>query len=172
VAESIVHYYDIWGGSILGKRVIVQGWGNVASSAAYYLSKKGAKVVGIIDKEGGQINEDGFSFEEVKSFFLNKEKNRFISDYIESFESVNSKIWDLESDVFIPCAASRILTKDQVDRMINAGVELISAGANIPFSDKEVFFGPICEYVDSKISVIPDFTIYIFTNRAKKHFFI
>ena len=157
VAESIFHYYNIWGGNVEGKKVIVQGWGNVGSSAAYYLSKKGAKIVGIIDKECGEINEDGFSFDQIKSFFLNKNKNKFVSDNSESFEEINSKIWDIKSDIFIPCAASRIVTKDQVDRMINSGLELISAGANVPFADKEVFIGPICEYVDNKISVIPDF---------------
>ena len=41
--------------------------------------------------------------------------------------------------------------------MMSSGLELISAGANVPFADQEVFFGPICEYVDSKMSVIPDF---------------
>ena len=86
VAESIFHYYNIWGGNVEGKKVIVQGWGNVGSSAAYYLSKKGAKIVGIIDKECGEINEDGFSFDQIKSFFLNKNKNKFVSDNSESFE--------------------------------------------------------------------------------------
>ena len=157
VAESIIHYYDIWGGNVEGKKVIVQGWGNVGSSAAYYLSKKGAKIVGIIDKECGQINQEGFSFNQIKSFFLNKNKNKFVSNGAQSFEFINSKIWDLNADVFIPCAASRIVTKDQLDRMMSSGLELISAGANVPFADQEVFFGPICEYVDSKMSVIPDF---------------
>ena len=68
VAESIFHYYNIWGGNVEGKKVIVQGWGNVGSSAAYYLSKKGAKIVGIIDKECGEINEDGFSLIKLNHF--------------------------------------------------------------------------------------------------------
>jgi glutamate dehydrogenase/leucine dehydrogenase len=33
----------------------------------------GAKVVGIIDRDGGIINENGYSFEEIKRFFLNKD---------------------------------------------------------------------------------------------------
>jgi glutamate dehydrogenase/leucine dehydrogenase len=74
-----------------------------------------------------------------------------------SFDEINAKIWDLKAEVFIPCAASRLITKDQVDRMINAGVEVIAAGANVPFADKEIFFGPIGEYADNKISIIPDF---------------
>ena len=63
VAEAVNQYYQIYGGDIKGKKAIVQGFGNVGSAAAYYLSQMGAKVVGIIDRAGGLINEDGFSFE-------------------------------------------------------------------------------------------------------------
>jgi len=41
--------------------------------------------------------------------------------------------------------------------MINSGVEVISAGANVPFADPEIFFGPIADYADENISIIPDF---------------
>jgi glutamate dehydrogenase/leucine dehydrogenase len=157
VAESIRHYYDIYGGQLKGKKVIVQGWGNVGSAAAYYLAQDGAIIVGIIDREGGLIKSDGFTFEEIKNLFLNKSGNQLNSADMISFSDVNSKIWDVPADIFIPCAASRLITENQLDRMINAGVEVISAGANVPFADPEIFFGPIAEKADSKISVIPDF---------------
>ena len=157
VAESVKHFYSIYGGELKGKRVIVQGWGNVGSAGAYYLAQEGAKIVGIIDRAGGLINENGFSFEEIKELFLTKNGNALNSPDMLSFEEVNSKIWDLESEVFIPCAASRLITKDQVDRMINTGIEVIAAGANVPFADPEIFFGPIADYTDGKINVIPDF---------------
>ena len=54
---------------IEGKRAIVQGFGNVGSAAAYYLTNLGAKVVGIIDREGGVICEEGFSIEEMTRCF-------------------------------------------------------------------------------------------------------
>ena len=41
--------------------------------------------------------------------------------------------------------------------MIESGLEVISCGANVPFADKEIFFGPIMEYADGKVSLIPDF---------------
>jgi len=41
--------------------------------------------------------------------------------------------------------------------MAAAGLQVISCGANVPFADKEIFFGPIMEEVDSKVSLIPDF---------------
>jgi glutamate dehydrogenase/leucine dehydrogenase len=157
VAESVKHFYSIWGGSVAGKKVIVQGWGNVGSAGAYYLAQQGAIVVGIIDRVGGLINENGFSFEEIKDLFLNKNGNELVHPNLLSYEEINAKVWDLKADVFIPCAASRLITEDQLNRMISAGVEVIAAGANVPFADPQIFFGPIAEHADSKIAVIPDF---------------
>ena len=157
VAESVKHYYDIYGGNLKGKRVIVQGWGNVGSAGAYYLAQEGAIIVGIIDRVGGLINQNGFSFEEIRTLFLNKDGNALSAENMLSFDEVNEKIWDLEAEVFIPCAASRLITKDQVDRMIQTGIEVVAAGANVPFADPEIFFGPIADYSDEKISIIPDF---------------
>lgn len=157
VAESVRHFYNIYGGDLKGKRVIVQGWGNVGSAGAYYLAQSGAIVVGIIDRVGGLINEDGFTLEEIRQLFLDKDGNKLNAEKMLPFEEVNDKIWDVPAEVFIPCAASRLITQDQVDRMINAGVEVIAAGANVPFADPEIFFGPIADYTDNRISVIPDF---------------
>ena len=157
VAEAVRHYYDIYGGSVKGKKAVVQGFGNVGSAAAYYLAEMGAKVVAIIDHAGGLINEDGFSFEEIKSLYLNKEGNKLSHSSLISFDEMNDRVWSIETDIFAPCAASRLITRNQIDSMINAGLEVVSCGANVPFADKEIFFGPIMENTDHKISLIPDF---------------
>jgi len=157
VAEAVGHYYKIYGGSIEGKKAIVQGFGNVGSAAAFYLAKMGAKVVGIIDRDGGLINKEGFSFEEIKELFLTKDGNKLVSDKMIPFDTINKEIWSVGAEIFAPCAASRLVQKDQVDSMIAAGLEVISCGANVPFADKEIFFGPIMEATDSKVSLIPDF---------------
>ena len=157
VAEAVRHYYDIYGGSVAGKRAIVQGFGNVGAAAAYYLAQMGAKVVGIIDRAGGIINKDGFSFEEITQLFLQKDGNTLKADHMMPFNEINEKIWTLECEVFAPCAASRLITKEQISAMIDTGLEVISCGANVPFADKEIFFGPIMEYTDERVSLIPDF---------------
>jgi len=157
VAQSILHYYRLTDSSAQGKRAIVQGWGNVGSAAAYYLAQAGVKVVGIIDRVGGIINTEGFSLEEIAQLFLNKEGNKLVSDNMMAFEDVNAKIWDVDAEIFLPCAGSRLISKDQVDRMISSGLEVISSGANVPFADSEIFFGPIMAYADQKVSIIPDF---------------
>lgn len=177
VAQSIKHFYNIWGGSLKGKRVLVQGWGNVASAGAYYLAQEGAKIVGIIDRVGGLIHTDGFSFEEIRDLFLNKNGNEISHPALMPYDEINAKIWDVQADVFIPCAGSRMITQDQLNRMIAAGIEVISSGANVPFADPEIFFGPIAEYADKHISVIPDFIsncgmarvfAYLMSNDLKK----
>ena len=157
VAEAVNHYYNIYGGSIKGKKAIVQGFGNVGSAAAYYLTQLGAKVVGIIDRDGGLINEEGFSLDEMTSLFLGKDGNKLVSESMISFDEINQKIWSLPAEIFVPAAASRLVSKKQVTQMIDAGLEVISPGANVPFADKEIFFGPIMEYTDSHVSLLPDF---------------
>jgi glutamate dehydrogenase/leucine dehydrogenase len=157
VAEAIKHYYNIYGGVVAGKRAIVQGFGNVGSAAAYYLTQLGVKVVGIIDRVGGVINEDGYSLEEVRTMFLNKRGNMLVTEKMMPFEEINQKIWSIPTEIFIPAAASRLVTKEQVTQMIKSGLEVISPGANVPFADSEIFFGPIMESTDQKVSLIPDF---------------
>lgn len=158
VAESVKHFYKIFKNQeVAGKRVIVQGWGNVGSAGAYYLAQQGAVIVGIIDRVGGLINEDGFSLEEIRELFLTKNGNALNAPNMLSFDEVNAKIWDINAEVFIPCAASRLITEEQLDKMIAAGMEVISAGANVPFADPQIFFGPIADKADNQISVIPDF---------------
>ena len=157
VCESVIHFYNIYGGTIKGKRVIIQGWGNVAATAAYYLAQAGAKIVGIIDKNGGLINKDGFSFDKISELLKNRKSNFLNDSEVQSFTEINQNIWKVGAEIFIPAAASRLVTDEQLDNMIKNNLEVISAGANVPFADKEIFFGPIAKKADEKISVIPDF---------------
>ncbi|HMB62511.1 MAG TPA: Glu/Leu/Phe/Val dehydrogenase dimerization domain-containing protein [Eudoraea sp.] len=157
VAEAAKHFYNIYGDSIVGKRVVIQGFGNVGSAAAFYLSRMDARIVGIIDSAGGVVKEEGFSRKEIQDFFRYKKGNALIADELIPFEEINKRIWELPTEVFVPCAASRLITREQITKMINTGLEVISCGANVPFADKEIFFGPIMEYTDERVSLIPDF---------------
>ena len=157
VAESVKHYYQIYGGGIKGKRAIVQGFGNVGAAAAYYLSQLGVKIIGILDINGGLIKEEGFSFDEIKKLYLSKKGNTLSSADLIPSEEINQRIWKLTADIFLPCAASRLITQEQIDQLIDSGLELVSCGANVPFADKEIFFGSIMEHTDQRVSLIPDF---------------
>ena len=157
VAESVLHYYRLYGGDVAGKRVVVQGWGNVGSTAAYYLAQAGARVVGIIDREGGLLNPEGFSFDQIRTLFLNKKGNQLVAPGMLPFDEINRRVWSAGAEIFLPCAGSRLVTQPQVEQLIKAGLEVVASGANVPFADREIFYGPIYEHADSAVAVIPDF---------------
>lgn len=157
VAEAVRHYYRIWGGDIAKKRAIIQGWGNVGATAALYLAKYGVKIVGIIDRDGGLISTEGLGLPEIKELFYNRHGNKLVADNTIPFATCNDEIWKVGAEIFIPAAASRLVSKEQASQLINNGLEVVSCGANVPFSDTEIFYGPIAEYVDSSVSLIPDF---------------
>ncbi|REJ80043.1 MAG: amino acid dehydrogenase [Bacteroidetes bacterium] len=157
VAESVFHYYRLNGKDIHGKRAIIQGWGNVGAAAGYYLSQHGVKITGIIDRHGGVINQRGFSPEQVKTFFLERNGNQLFTRDMISADEIKDKIWHTGAEIFIPAAASRLVQKSELETMIDNSLELISSGANVPFADSEIFFGPIAEFADNSVAVIPDF---------------
>lgn len=158
VAESVLHFYDLFHHSTAsGKTAIIQGWGNVASAAACYLAKEGVRIIGIIDRDGGLLAPEGFSLAEIKNLFMNKNGNKLASENLLPFEDVNQRIWEMGAQIFIPGAASKLVTRSQVDSLLSGGVEVIACGANVPFVDDEVFFGPTASYADEHTGVIPDF---------------
>lgn len=157
VSEAVHHFYKLYGGDIHGKRAIIQGWGNVGASAAYYLAQHGVKIVGIIDRNGGLIDDDGFTFDEIRALYLNKKGNTLKADKLIPFDEINEQIWKVPAEIFAPCAASRLVQKHQIEQLIHNGLEVVSCGANVPFADPEIFFGPIAAYVDEHTALIPDF---------------
>jgi glutamate dehydrogenase/leucine dehydrogenase len=157
VAEAVRHFYKIWGGKINGKRAVIQGWGNVGAAAACFLAVEGVKIVGIIDRVGGIINEEGFTLDEIRELFLKRDGNKLVAENLIPFEEMNDRVWDLQNEIFIPAAASRLITQAQAERMVNAGLEVISCGANVPFADSEIFLGPIGVWMDERVSILSDF---------------
>jgi glutamate dehydrogenase/leucine dehydrogenase len=157
VAEAVKHFYQLHNENIKQKRAIIQGWGNVGAAAAFYLAQQGAKIVGIIDRAGGVINKEGFAFEEIISLFNQKNGNTLSADNLLSFEKTNDLIWEIGAEIFVPAAASRLVTQQQLQSMVNNSLEVISSGANVPFADPEIFFGAIAQEADNKVALIPDF---------------
>lgn len=162
VAMSVLHYYSIWGGgydirSLKEKRVIIQGFGNVGGATAFYLSRAGLKIVGITDSTGGIIVPEGLNFAEIKDLLKNRKDNMLNTSAKINSEQLNEQIRKTKAGIFVPAAGSRLVSRQILETMIPNGLELISCGANVPFMDEEIFFGPTCLYADNNVAVIPDF---------------
>ena len=157
VAMSLVHFYSIWGGDIRSKRVAIQGWGNVGAAAGFYLAKAGVKIVAIVDGHGGVINPEGYSETEIIDLMINRDGHALRSKDLLPFSEANEKIWHVGAEIFIPAAGSRLVTKANIEDLMANGLEVISSGANVPFDDAEIFFGPTLNFADEHVAVIPDF---------------
>lgn len=170
VVEAVRHFYDIWQKGWEGKRVVVQGFGNVGGAAAYYISKYGLPIVGIIDRNGGLIKPEGFSHEEIVHLLRTRDGNALAAPNMIPYDEMNERIWSLDAEVFLPCARSRVITREQVDELARTGMEVISCGANVPFADEEIFLGPTAIHADERLSVIPDFVANCGMARAFAYF--
>ncbi|EOM76851.1 amino acid dehydrogenase [Rhodococcus rhodnii] len=159
VAESVRHAYDVYGaGDLTGKRVVIQGWGNVGASAAYYLARAGAEIVAILDRDRTLLAPKGLPFERVRELLLTKDGNALrADDAIASGPTATAAALSIGADVFLPCAASRLVTREHLDLLVDGGLEVIACGANVPFADDEIFYGPTYEYADKCVTVVPDF---------------
>jgi glutamate dehydrogenase/leucine dehydrogenase len=157
VAEAVKHYCQLWQENLDRQTAIIQGWGNVGAAAAWFLAKDGVKIKGIIDREGGLLSEQGFSFDEINQLFLNRDGNKLRAEHLIPFDQINQSIWSIGAGVFVPAAASRLVSKEQTQTMLQHGLKIISCGANVPFRDPEIFFGPTGLFADQQCALIPDF---------------
>lgn len=157
VSEGVRHYYNIWKKPYLGKRVLIQGFGNVGGAAAWELTKQGFVVVGIIDRSGGLVKPEGFSLAEITDLFFARNGNQLAASNLIPYEEANAQIWRIGAEVFIPAAGSRMVSREQLEQMISNGLEVISSGANVPFNDPDIFLGETGIYADNAVACIPDF---------------
>ena len=60
------------------------------------------------------------------------------------------KYGQIGAEIFIPAAASRLVSKENIEDMIKGNLEVISCGANVPFADEEIFLGLLPKKLISK----------------------
>ncbi len=133
-------------GSLDGKRIIVQGLGNVGYHAAKFLSEEdGAKIVGVIERDGAIINEAGIQIEELKNYI---QTNRGVKGYRRGDYLANgAEVLEHDCDILIPAALEGVINKDNADRIqasliIEAANGPVTAGADEILRDKGVVIIP------------------------------
>ncbi|MBI4006185.1 MAG: Glu/Leu/Phe/Val dehydrogenase [Gammaproteobacteria bacterium] len=117
-------------GSLGGKRIVIQGLGNVGYHAARLLDEEDdTKIIALIERDGALINEDGLPIEEIRQY-LNKHKT------IKGFPGANftadgHTALELECDILIPAALESQITSDNAERI---KTRLIIEAANGPIT--------------------------------------
>ena len=128
-----------------GARVVVQGFGNVGSTAAKIASEQGAIVVGISDAIGGIYNPNGLPVQELFQRYSGRDGG--IREFKDAQQVSNSELLELDCDILVPAAIAAQITAENAGRI---RAKLVVEGANGPctpeadqlLSDRGVFVVP------------------------------
>jgi glutamate dehydrogenase (NAD(P)+) len=117
-------------GTLEGKKIIVQGLGNVGYHAAKFLEEEdGAKIIAILERDGALLNEDGLSVEDV---FAHKQEKGCMEGFTGAqFVPGGAELLEHPCDILIPAAMEGVISQDNA-RGIQAKV--IAEAANGPVS--------------------------------------
>ncbi len=129
---------------IKGRRVAIQGFGNVGSWAAYFLEEMGAKIVAVSDLNSGLINKKGFDIKKLMAHYnINNSLKGFEGEAIS-----NEDLLALDVDILIPAACENVLTNKTAPKV---KAKLVVEGANGPTTREadEIF-------MKMGVEVIPD----------------
>ncbi len=132
---------------IAGKRVIVQGLGNVGYNAAKVLLEFGAVIVGVCEYDGALYNPDGLDPDAI----LEHRKNTgSILGYKKATKSFTTPAEGLEQpcDILVPAALENQITEENIGRI---QAKIIAEGANGPTTP-----GAAAAFVEKKGIIIPD----------------
>ncbi|MDF0600142.1 Glu/Leu/Phe/Val dehydrogenase [Psychromarinibacter sp. C21-152] len=127
-------------GALDGKRVVVQGLGNVGYHAAKFLSgEDGAKITGIIERDGALVSEKGLDVEAVRNWIG---RHGGVKGYPDAeFVETGAKVLEHDCDILIPAALEGVINLNNADRIrapliIEAANGPVTAGADEVLRDK------------------------------------
>lgn len=117
-------------GTLEGKRVIVQGLGNVGYHAAKFLQQEdGAIITGIIERDGALFNEQGLDVEAVKAWII---KHGGVTGFPDARHTAKGNdVLEHECDILIPAALEGVINLGNVERI---KAPLIIEAANGPIT--------------------------------------
>ncbi len=114
-------------------KVVVQGFGNVATFAIKSFIEDGHKVVAVSDSKGGIYKEDGFTFEELVNY--KKEKGSF-KDFPNAKNLTNEELLEIECDVLIPAAFENQITEKNANNIKTKVILELANGPTTPEADE------------------------------------
>lgn len=129
-----------------GAKVVVQGFGNVGSVAAWLAEKLGATVVGVSDARGAIYNEKGLPIDELYHKYSGMDGG--IMNFKECQPITNEELLQLPCDILLPSAIAAQITEENADKI---KAKLIVEGANGPTTP-----GADSILSDKGVLVVPD----------------
>jgi glutamate dehydrogenase (NAD(P)+) len=124
-------------GSLDGKRVIVQGLGNVGYHAAKFLSEEdGCKIIAVIERDGAIVNDKGLNVEELRQWM--NAHDGLLAEYPGGTHVADgASVLEQPCDLLIPAAMEGVIHLGNADR-IKAPLIIEAANGPITFGADEI----------------------------------
>lgn len=161
---------ELSGEGLEGKRVIVEGFGNVGASAALYMARAGARVVGLVDAEFGLAAPDGLDADEVEALFLGRTGRLLPAHPLRRAGREREDAYAVDADIFLPAAISGSVGPGRLEALARCGVRAIVCGANQPFAESRLGDTRVQRSADERFTVVPDVVGSLGMARAFQHF--
>ncbi len=157
VAVSASRLLERQGGSLEGARVLLEGFGRVGGSAALYLTRWGARVVGIIDIRNALVSQDGLGADEIEELLRQRTTNRLPPGLLAADkEAAREQFHSVPADICVCAASSGTVDGPAMDRLADQGVQAIISGANRPFASSFPGDTSIDHEADERFAVVAD----------------
>ena len=115
VANVLAEHFEQAGESLIGKTVIVQGFGNVGSHAALTLVREhGAKVIGVIERDGSLFEANGL---DVAALIAHRANGGGLADFGATYEAPGPEAICAECDILVPAAMENVITADNAHKL-------------------------------------------------------
>ncbi len=115
-------------GGLEGRKVIIQGFGNLGSFAAKFFEENGAIVIGVSDSKGGVIDPNGLSYSKLEEV---KKSTGSVVNYPSGKKVTNDELLITETDILVPAALENVIHKYNAPKI---KAKLIVEGANGPLT--------------------------------------
>lgn len=156
VARAAVHLRRLRDEPLAGKRVVVEGFGNVGGAACLYLTRAGARIVAVVDRDHAIVAPDGLGADEIEGLLAARECGALPPHPRRVAGDARRRAYETPADLFVPAAVSGSVDRRRLGQLRRAGVRTLVCAANQPFREEELGSTAVQRSADDAFEVVVD----------------
>ncbi len=155
LAASVQRLYERRGEALAGKRVLLEGFGNVGAACALYLARADARIVAIQDARSTFVDPAGAQAADVEALIRGRRNKLLPADDARVAPGATDAFWQ-PADIFVCAAISHSVARGTLSRLHALGVDVLACGANQPFAEAQIASTRVAQQADARFAVLPD----------------
>ncbi|MEO1338778.1 MAG: Glu/Leu/Phe/Val dehydrogenase, partial [Myxococcota bacterium] len=130
VAACVEEWFQARDRTLVDTTMTIQGFGHVGRAVATELTRRGSKLVAVVDDGGVIYDPNGIDVAQVIAYVDQPHcPRRSVASYPHAQTLSPEDFWDLETDIFVPAALGSMIDGSRAERI---KASLVAEGANSP----------------------------------------